>query len=495
VATSFITGGHTVDKLLHGWRKQGATLGIREYYSVNTWDRDLPGAARGGRLAYLRQTIPHFHSEGARFLSAESSDNWGPNGLGYYLAARMLWDVGEAERLEPLVADFLDRAFGPAREPMAKFYQLLDGDKRPLLSDDLLGRMVRHLDAALHKTDDPAIRARIHDLVLYTRYVSLWLGYANAEGPARQQAFEELIRFAWRMRGTMMIHTKGLYRDLPARDKSVTVPAGAAWNVAESKNPWKNSAPFTADELVEMVRGGIAQHKLIDFEPVAFSNNLVPADRLQLAEAAPGNLGIYSRGNRTYLIWVAKAPATLKLQARAGIVYGNRGPARLALYPAAEVEGKAVAEASIAPDRQDHDISLTTTFTGLHHLTVSDATAGTALTWPDGLPVTLKSSPEEPANLSGRWSLYFYVPRGTRVVGGYASGVGTLVDAGGKTVHTFGKEPGYFSVPVPAGQDGKLWQFRQSVGRRLLMTVPPFLARSGRELLLPAEVVERDAAK
>ncbi len=29
-------------------------------------------------------------------MSAESSDNWGPNGLGYYPAARMLWDVDEA---------------------------------------------------------------------------------------------------------------------------------------------------------------------------------------------------------------------------------------------------------------------------------------------------------------------------------------------------------------------------------------------------------------
>jgi hypothetical protein len=34
--------------------------------------------------------------------------------------------------------------------------------------------------------------------------------------------------------------------------------------------------------------------------------------------------------------------------------------------------------------------------------------------------------------------------------------------------------------------DGKLWRFDHSQGQRLLMTVPPCLARNAAELLLPA---------
>jgi hypothetical protein len=73
------------------------TLGIREYYSVNSWDRDLPGAALGGNIGYLRQTIPQFHQQGTRFMSAEASDNAGPNGLGCYLAAQMLWSFKNSD--------------------------------------------------------------------------------------------------------------------------------------------------------------------------------------------------------------------------------------------------------------------------------------------------------------------------------------------------------------------------------------------------------------
>jgi hypothetical protein len=495
VATAFRKGGYTMDQLLDGWHRQGATLGIREYYGVNTWDRDLPGKSHGSSPNYLKTTIPHFHDKGARFLSAESSDNWGPNGPGYYLAARLLWDVREAERADALMADFLTKAFGTAREPMGDFYRLINGDKPPLLSDDLVGRMYRLLADARKRTSDPKVHARLDDLVLYTRYVELWLDYAPATGAARQTAFEALIRHAYRMRRTMMIHSLGLYRDLPARDKSVTVPKEATYNVPEGKNPWKSAERFSREELDAFVSAGISRRKLLDFEPVGFSDNLVPAERLKLPDSAAGSLGNYTRGQHTYFLWIERKPAALTLRVKGGIIYGNVGDAKLALYPAAEEEGKAVAETSVKPDREVHSVELKTNYVGLHRVVVTDGSGGTTVTWPDGVPLTIRSSPEDPTSLPGRWSLYFYVPRGTKVVGGYASGQGTLLDGGGKTVHTFTKEPGYFSVPVPPGQDGKLWQFHQCSGQRLLMTVPPYLARSGKELLLPAEVVDKDAAK
>ncbi|WP_145088086.1 hypothetical protein [Anatilimnocola aggregata] len=68
-----------------------------------------------------------------------------------------------------------------------------------------------------------------------------------------------------------------------------------------------------------------------------------------------------------------------------------------------------------------------------------------------------------------------------------------MIDATGHKVHTFGREAGYFQVPVAEGQAGRLWQFSKSAGERILMTVPPYLARSAEELILPAEVVTADA--
>ena len=492
VATGYIRGGFTIDQLLDGWSQRAVTLGIREYYSINPSDRDLPGAARGGNLEYLQQTIPHFQERSARFMSAESSDNWGPNGLGYYVAARLLWDPREANRLEELKADFFDNAFGPGRKPMEKFYQLLDSAHRQPLSDDLIGRMYRLLDEARRIDHDDGVGVRLEDLVLYTRYVELWLDYSSATGAARQQAFENLLRHAWRMRTSNMVHTLALWRDLPHRDKTVKVPAGAEWQVAEGKNSWKSSEAFAATELADLVKSGITTRKLLDFQPVAFSENLVPAAPLHLTPVEAGSMGTFTRGPQTYYTWIEQAPADIHLKAKAGLIYDALGPARVEFYPAAEPEMKSVAHVELVPDKLERAVDLQTNFTGLHRIEITDQTAGTAVTWSGDLPMTVISTRDHPAQLQGRWSLYFYVPKGTKIVGGFAQGQGEVLNGSGKVAYALEAKPGYFSVPVGEGEDGRLWKFQHLGGKVFLLTVPPCLARDSKELLLPADVVEKD---
>ena len=77
---------------------------------------------------------------------------------------------------------------------------------------------------------------------------------------------------------TMMIHvTLALFRDLPHRDKSVKLPAEAEWQVPEGRNPWKQSQPFTQKEVDRLLAEGVARRHTVDFQPLAFSHDLVPA--------------------------------------------------------------------------------------------------------------------------------------------------------------------------------------------------------------------------
>ena len=492
IATGFIRGGYTVDQLIDRWAAKGATIGMREYYSVNMWSRNLPGVARGTNLEYLKRTIPHFHARGARFMSAESGDCWGPCGLGYYLAARMLWDTGEAKRVDALVDDFLTRAFGPAKLPMGEFYRLIDGANRPLLCDDLLGRMYRLLDKARQLTDTPQIRARINDLILYTHYVELFRDYRATKGAARQAAFERLIRHSYRIRGTMMVHSKAIYRDLVRRDKQVAIPSGAEWGAPEAKNPWKSSKPFSRIELKGIVNTGIARYKVAPIKGAEFGMDLVPATRLKLPKVEPGSTGSHGRGVQTFYTWVDKPSTSISLKVTGGLIahYRDRGDAKVDLWRGE----KRVASGRTAPDGVERTIVLRAKQTGLHKITISDGNDATRVRWDPATPMTIVSSRREPASLSTRWSLYFYVPRGTKTVGLFAGGGGTLQDASGNTVFKFeNRKPGFHSIPVPKGQAGKLWKFHQCTGKRLLLTVPPFLARSETELLLPKKVVDRDS--
>ena len=500
IATAFIKGGYGLDELIAGWSKQGATIGMREYYAVFPWDRDLPGRSHGSDLAYLRRTIPEFHAKGARFMSAESSDNWGPNGLGYYVAARILWDIDEAEQVDHIVDDFLTKAFGPAKEPMAQFYALIDGSKSPPLCDDLIGRVFRQLQKARQLADTPQVQARISDLVLYARYIELYHIYSNSSGLERQGAFEKLIRHGYRMRRTMMVHTKALYRDLVRRDKKVHIPEEAAWSVSEAKNPWKSGKPYAESELADYLRQGAAGHRLRDFDPVHFSKDLVPATRLQRSETSGDWTSVTGRNIQSFYTWINSTSALIELKITGGLIthYRNRGNVKVDLWRIREEQGAEqndvrASHGESAPDGVERLITLQAQHTGLHKITVSDGGDMTKVAWKPGTSMTIISSLDEPESFSGSWSLCFYVPKGTRTLGLYADGSGTLLDGAGNVAFTFGgKRGGFCGVEVPEGQDGAVWRFHRSTGVKRLVTVPPCLAANAGELLLPREVVEAD---
>jgi len=461
----------------------------------------MPRRARGGDIAYLKRTIPYFYSQGARFMNSENRNSWGANGLGYYLSPRFLWSVREVNNARYWIDDFLDKCFGPAKKPMRRFYTLLNLDKSLHSPEHVVACMYRSLAEARRLTDDPAIRTRLNDLVLYAHYVELYDSSETSGGQQRQKAFEAVARHAWRMRGTLMISYGETFVNLPRRDKSLVLPAEAAFDVPEGRNPWKSGKPFDQQEIDSILKAGIAANKVtkLGFKFVEFSEHLVPADRLNLPAVTAGSFGRFFRGNQKVYTWLPPANAKLDFKVTGGRIYQDRGNVKISLFADEEATLRAVAQdESIVPDKKEHTVSLTSPYGGLHTLQWSDGGAGTNFAWPDGLPMTLQSSMAHPAELEAGWSLYFYVPRGTRVIGGYAdSRTGRLRDGIGCVVFRFSRMErlGYFNLPVPTGQDGKLWKFEGCSGRRVLLTVPPYLARTAKELLLPREVVEADTGK
>jgi hypothetical protein len=501
VATSFIRGGFAIEQLVEGWAARKAVLGVRDYHDVFTWSHDMPRRARGGNISYLTRTIPYFHEHGARFMNSENNDSWAANGLGYWLSPVMLWDVSAASRIDEYIDDFLDKAFAEAREPMRDFYHLINVDRSLRTPEDVTGRMYRALDAARKLARTPAVIARLDDLVLYTRYTELYHQYRAASGGQRQQLFEQIWRLAYRMRDRMMLSTVAICHRERYRDRAMNLPEGVTWSTPESEHPWKSSEPFGAPELAAMVAQGIENYPILvlDFEPVAYSDDLVPATALNLPEVPQGRLDLRGRSTRRFLTWF-DSPGSITLQVTGGLIdhYRDRGNVRLSLYSPQEATLEPVAhDESVPPDGRTHKVTLRTPYQGLHTLQVADGSDMTNLVLPEGLPVTIQSSLENPPGrtLTGRWMLYFYVPRGTKIVGGFTTDrSGRLRDGDGDIAFNFADmdQAGYFSVPVPSGQDGRLWRIENVSGHKLLMTVPPYLARSEKELLLPREVVEAD---
>lgn len=499
LATAFIRGGQTFDEMLEGWSARTKHLGIREYYAVPAWNSAMPGAARAAAPDYLARTIPAHYEAGARFVNAESDESWGPNGFGYYLATRLLWDLETSA--DEVLDDFLSKAFGDAEPPMREFYKMLLG--RPLHSDHMMGVMYRRLAEARQLADDPRIKARIDDLILYTRYVELHRRFIAAGSAEKQAAFDAVNRFVWRSRDRMMADPHGVFSYMNRRQRSTDA---FSWGPEQGQRPEPparlregGDEPFGESEILDYLEKGIAGHEILDFEQLSFSDELVPAaEALELADReAQIPPQRRSRGGRTYYTWVADPPHTFRFRLTGGLIahYRDRGDATLALRPVKEPFGNAVATASVPPDGQVREIVLETDYDGLHRIELRDGMDSSRLEWEPGTAMTFG------LDFGSRYDydeqvLYFYVPRGTEVIGGYADALdGRLIGPDGETVYAFENEMGYFKVPVPEGGDGKLWTFTGELYKNkfMLMTVPPYLARHPAELLLPREVVEADA--
>jgi len=294
----------------------------------------------------------------------------------------------------------------------------------------------------------------------------------------------------------MMVHTYGLWSRLLSQKDALT-----------DGHPWKSDAPFTAEELSKILKDGIAKNVPADpgFASVEYSRTLVPATPLKLPAVPDGSFPAAPQDQQRYFLWMPEQRGRLQLKVAVQKVWANRMP-RLSLYSPLEVSLNAVAiDESAKPDGQVRDIAMATTYPGLHRLDSVDGGDHTKIEWPAGMPVTIESGIDTPtvtSHFRGAWTLYCYVPKGTKVVGGWASRIanwaprisGKLLGPDGREAIDFAKiEEGWFKAPVPEGMDGKLWRFEHCQGQRLLMTVPPYLARNGAELLLPAEVVAADS--
>ena len=528
LATSFTRGGYTFDQILDGWGEKADMLGIREYYGVTVWSYSTP-LAGAGNLDKIRD-IRRFHRNGARFMNAESDSTWGGYGLGYYLASRALWDVGAVDRMDELIDDFLEKAFGPAKEPMDEFYRLIDGSredpyvpgKKRQLTDHMVGKMFRLLrEAGQLAADAPKVRARIVDLVLYTRYVDLYRRYKQSAGEDRQEAFDRMMRFAWRIRERMMAESVWLTRRIRRRvkrDEHVDLGESYGPNRPADRHRENADEPIQASEIRQYLREGIerhpGQHPLagVDYERVEFEDDdLVPAG---VESDAPRGSPLdthFKQGNRTgppVYIWTEDGNLP-DFYFSAGHIYTDRGPLEVTLY---DSEDNEIATAEIPPGKKGRSrnnwrnrddirhVKWPTVKPGLYRLDFHST--GQGFFWDyeprERAMVTIRADAKRPLKRNWLRRHYFYVPEGTRRIVLYgalrqkhASG---WHPAEGETIDWEAiRHKGNFSVvPVPEGRDGKVWAFktRHDNSELRFLNIPGCLAYHPSELLLPKHYAE-----
>ena len=242
--TAFRRTPMSLEEQLETFRKAGAQSGIRGYYSVFQWDGDMPVIAKGElALPRMADDLRFYQKQNVQSVNAEASCNWGPRGLGYYLASRLMWNPNDDTKA--ILADFYEKAYGPAALPMERWHVRWMGagasvrtraagkttgkdDETPkdevnpeapapaeTLDAASLREAYRDLDEAVRRTSEsPEHRARVDRMRMYAHFLKLVLARQEAGKTKDREKIVAAIRdeatWASRLTDTGRVHSRPL---------------------------------------------------------------------------------------------------------------------------------------------------------------------------------------------------------------------------------------------------------------------------------------------
>ncbi len=285
--------------------------------------------------------------------------------------------------------------------------------------------------------------------------------------------------------------------------------------------------PTLGTATVEMLQIKNIQERL-ELSALQYSDNLVPATGLDIPDSPQFTGGLRARGAHLFYTWIEDPDQPVKLTVTGGGIsqsrYRDMGDFEIELYYAGDGErepgerfapvdpdagsrqyligAEPVSSAPVRRTGEPTKIELNSPHQGLHIIHYDDRRDSTTLSWEEGMPLTFEASQlHNPSSFEGRrtkqqndWDMVFYVPKGTESVDGHAGASrGSINYPDGEKAFDLTNYQGYFSISVEDGQDGAVWRLQGYRGSEIFfLSVPPYLARSARELLLPREIPEMD---
>ena len=95
-----------------------------DYYQNRSWGNVAgPGLLFPG-VHRFRQEMPDYHAAGVAGFSTAAYSHWISENPSSHIGAKLLWD--SSADVDALLADFYDRYYGPAAEPMRRYHELID---------------------------------------------------------------------------------------------------------------------------------------------------------------------------------------------------------------------------------------------------------------------------------------------------------------------------------------------------------------------------------
>jgi hypothetical protein len=488
LTAGFITGQYTFDELAELWPARCRNMGFYEYFSVWLWDFDrLPGG-RAADVSSIQQRIRLYANRSATSIDAESGNNWGPHGRGYYVANRLMWNPDTD--VTALLADFYEKAFGPGAAAMRRYYERLDPGSAPLMSRHLLGLAFRDVEeaskAARSRSD---VQPRLDHIKQYLRYVHLrWLIDREKDRERKKELTLAALTHAYRTRYSFMNHWEAMRQAwLPQAAKEFNEPSWIA-REKSARPAWMNTNSYSAEETQAAFKEGLAYFRPERIEEKTFSAELVP---VRFTNAPRPSAQSY-QGSARYAFYSTGEPIEVEVTTGTIAWYRTRPAARYKLLNASNA---VVSTGRLPLDGEAHRVQLAVPAAGIYFFDFDDSSAGWKIKTASSHGASLVLRRDRGYSHQGHMpEMFFYVPRGTRELNYFWSGGPHKIHGpDGKLIQQVTSSGEFVRIPVREGQDGKPWSFRElALGHLWFFNAPNQITANPETLLLPADVARRD---
>jgi hypothetical protein len=493
LTTSMNQGHLTFDELLREWPKKATNLGFYDYYSIWRWDQDNWTGGTVSRRGFLEDHFRKFaqanRESGAYATSvyAESGNNWGINGRGYYLANKLLWNPDVD--VDAVLDDFYQKAFGAGASAMRDFYEVRDKNFLPD-SPATRGYLFRCVDAASRATQgDAAIQARLDDIKNFLSYQYLYRLWSAEKDEAKKNELQNQIwTLVYRTRYSYMNHWEAIRQDW------IHEPGMKP----DTPRPWKVDKPMTHEETEALFQEGLkALPELHVPAETKFSSQVVPVDFGGQARISADTALWYQEGSR-YMMWSLRGEP-IKIHIHADKYYGFGQHA----YEITDANGKV-----LKYDKPKLDETVQFEFKppapGLYFFDYNDHADMGQVYWQPDQIISMKTGERGYRAMRNIPDMYFYVPKGNKTIEYYfarensqSGGPHQITDPNGN-VTKITVDGDFISIPVPPGTDGKLWKIGGptfGLGFFKFFNVPNYLSFSNGIVLLPQDVAQKDSLK
>lgn len=494
LTAGFIRGKYSYDELLEMWPKVCKNMGYYEYFSTWYWDHDYIPGGRAASPKYLKKQIALYARQNGTSISAESGNNWGVHGPGYYLASKLMWNSQTSVR--EILDDFYLKAFGPAAAEMQKYYELVSPDSGELMGVSLLARAFQHVAAAdAAARFKPAVSVRLNDLKMYLHAVVLAQRIAGTDdkNEAKRLTLESLTH-AFRMRNRYMTHWSAIWQ-AGTREASNKFNEKSWMSDAFPGNgptwPWKDKSAITQAEIDKNFQADLKWlPKPVEVKELSYSKDLVPVVFQKDGEQLVTDQ--YFEGAVCYAMYSSEGHP-LDFSLYQGVVHQDLKAGK---YILRDAQGKVITQAEVA--NGDNQLSLPVPGAGLYYFDFDDQGAGWKPHFTGDFPVSLviqKGNKYVHHGMLGR--KYFYVPAGTTAIDILADpdcNTIQILNPEGKIVKEAKCEGQLLSIPT-SGQSGRLWSMGGStfnLGSIWIYNAPNLLSTSKDTVLVPRDVAEKD---